>query len=202
MNHLVRRRLNDFLPLLVTGALFVFSVWALLRPGLPLTQMSLDRERRAIDAIDSAIGTAVAENRRAAEDLSRLWEMRSTAMNQSEPAGMVLFRERVESAATAAGLRSRTSGNVRRVDLVGNAIFFEVSFSADGRTAEVVAFLASLVNDKPRVYWRTLNIKPVQGVPGLLNITGTLCALNFIPPETAGGERPKPPDAGEGAVTR
>ena len=202
MNTLARRRLNDFLPLLVTGALFVFSVWALLQPGLPLTQMSLDRERRAIDDIDSTIRSAVAENRRAAEDLSRLWEMRSTAMNQSEPAGMVLFRERVESAATAAGLRSRTSGNVRRVDLVGNALFFEVSFSADGRTAEVVAFLASLVNDKPRVYWRTLNIKPVQGAPGLLNITGTLCALNFIPPETAGGERPKPPDAGEGAVTR
>ena len=198
MNPIARRRLNDFLPLLVTGALFVFSVWALLQPGLPLTQMSLDRERRAIDDINAAIRSAVAENRRAAEELSRLWEMRSTAMNQSEPAGMVLFRERVESAATAAGLRSRTSGNVRRVDLVGNALFFEVSFSADGRTAEVVAFLASLVNGKPRVYWRTLNIKPIQGAPGLLNITGTLCALNFIPP----GERPKPPDAGESAVTR
>ncbi len=181
MNQRIRRKANDFLPLLLTGGLFIFSIWALLWPGLPLTQMRLDRERRAIEELNRKIDSTAAENRKVVGELSRLWRMRATAMNQTEPSGMVLFRERVESAAAAAGLRSRTSGNVRRLDLIGNAIFFEVSFSADGQTAEIVAFLAALVNEQPRVYWRTLTIKPAPGSSGLLNITGTLCALNFIP---------------------
>ncbi len=173
-----RQRFYQILPLALTLLLLGGAVWVGCFP-LQLMQRSLQRERAAIQKTVEKIHAANERNRKSVAALAGLWEMRALAMRQSEQTGTVLFRERIEKTAAKVGLRSRTMGNVRRIDLAENMILFEVSFSADGNTAELVAFLNSLYTDAPRIYWRTLGIK--SGAGNILNLTGTMCALCIVP---------------------
>ena len=72
-------------------------------------------------------------------------------------------------------------------ELCDQVLLYEVSFAADGTTAALVAFLNSLYRERPRLYFRSLTIKPaVPGSADVIAINATLCALNFTVPELSG----------------
>ena len=177
MKNLLKELLRNF-SLAATPLLLIAAAILALMPLLPLLRMPLERERRAVLEARKELRRANEENQRRAEALSGYWLMRRMAIRQPEENVAVFLRERIENAATKAGLLSRTMGNVRRVELTSEAALYEVSFSADGKIGEVVEFLVSLSADTPRVYWRTLTIKSSAG--GILSLTGTMCALNLL----------------------
>ena len=181
MRKIQSHQVRETLPIALTAALVLFALIALFLPKLPLTELPLQRERSAIAETIAAIEETRTANQDAVTQLAPLWEMRATALQEGAANGMVLFRERIEKAAGAAGLQSRNMGNVRQVDLTSDVALFEVSFSADGKTAELVAFLKSLYAEKPRLYWRTIAIKP-NTTGNTLNLTGTLCVLSIAAP--------------------
>ena len=190
MRKIQSHQVRETLPIALTAALVLFALIALFMPKLPLTELPLQREREAIANTIAEIESTRTANQEAVTKLAPFWEMCGSAMQESEANGMVLFRERIEKAAGSAGLQSRNMGNVRQVDLTNSVALFEVSFSADGKTAELVAFLKSLYAEKPRLYWRTIAIKP-NTTANTLNLTGTLCVLSIANPPAMGKEAGK-----------
>jgi len=185
------------MPFAVAVLLLIGAFWLLFSPYLPLTQMPLSTLRRSNESMAAEIQKIKMENSLLNMNLAAFEEMRSSAMTQQEQPGTVAFRERIDAAALKAGLRSRTTGNVRCMEVENEAMVFEVTLSADGTTSEIITFLDSLDSEKPKVYWRTLSILP-SGSGEFLNISGTLAALSFPeggiqhenPEESPEGDRP------------
>jgi len=178
----------------LTLLLVITAVWGVSGVRIPLTEMRQKRLREDIDRTQIRLEETVAANQKLAMDLIPYWTMRESAIQQPADAGTVLFRERIEGAAAAAGMKSRNTGNIRQIEVADKVMLYEVSFAADGTTAAVVAFLKSLYQERPRLYFRTLTIKPaVPGQADVLGISATLCALNFTVPEAESpGEEAQP----------
>lgn len=169
---------------LLTLLLIFAAVWAMGGYRIPLTEMRNARIRENIEQTQRRLEDTVAGNQALATRLIPYWTMRESAIQQPADVGTVLFRERIEGAAAAAGMRSRNTGNIRQIELADNVLLYEVSFAADGNTAALVAFLKSLYQDRPRLYFRMLTIKPAMpGDADVIGISATLCALNFTVPE-------------------
>ena len=179
---------------LLTLLLVITAVWGVSGVRIPLTEMRQKRLREDIDRTQARLEETVAANQKLAMDLIPYWTMRESAIQQPADAGTVLFRERIEGAAAAAGMKSRNTGNIRQIEVADKVMLYEVSFAADGTTAAVVAFLKSSYQERPRLYFRTLTIKPaVPGQADVLGISATLCALNFTVPEAESpGEEAQP----------
>lgn len=181
------RRHPEYRYSLLTLLLIVTAVWGIGGFRLPLTKMRIDRTREEINRVREELLTTVADNNALATDLIPYWTMRESAIRQPEETGAVLFRERIEGAAAAAGMKSRNTGNIRQIEVADQVLLYEVSYAADGTTAAVVAFLNSLYRERPRLYFRSLTIKPaVPGSADAIAVNATLCALNFTVPEVSG----------------
>jgi len=184
------RRLLPVLPVLFALG---FALWALFSSHLPLTQLRLTQLDRELRDTATAINRMVETNAESLSKLSSLLEVRNTAIAEAPEQAAVLFRERIEKAATGAGLRSRTMGVVRRSELIPSVVLLEVNFSADGKTGELVVFLESLYRDRPRLYWKTINIKPNNlAAPEFITISGTLTAVSFAETASASGGEAAP----------
>ena len=178
----------------LTLLLVITAIWGVSGIRIPLTEMRQKRIREDIDRTQAMLEETVAANQKLAMDLIPYWTMRESAIQQPADAGTVLFRERIEGAAAAAGMKSRNTGNIRQIEVADKVMLYEVSFAADGTTEAVVAFLKSLYQERPRLYFRTLTIKPaVPGQADVIGISATLCALNFTAPEAeSSGEEVQP----------
>jgi len=171
-------QLRILFPFALAGVLFLGSLWMLFFPFLPLTRTPLSNLRRNNEDISEKIKQGREDNALLRDSLAAFWNMQATAMVLREQEDMLVeFRERIESAAKNAGLRSRTTGNIRRSDVTAGILLLDVLFSAEGSTAEVVQFMQSLQEQTPQVYWRTVSIQPTG--PDVMSLSGTLACLCF-----------------------
>ena len=174
-------RFSEILPLVFSVLICLFSIWMLFASRLPLMDIHLERLRGKIQADRREVKQLLANNARMMRDLAPYWAMNDGALKAaSERDAMLLFRERLESAASKSGIQSRNMSNVQKLSITEHLTLLEVTFSADGKTAELVEFLRSLSQDRPVLYWKTVSIKPVQET---LTVSGTLCVLCILTQE-------------------
>ena len=173
---------------LLTLLLLLTAVWGFGDFPLPLTKMRIAATQEEIERVREELQTTVAANKSLADELTPYRTMRESAIRQSEEAGALRFRERIDEAVRdAEGMKIRNTGNIRQIEVADQVLLYEVSFAADGNTKAVVAFLNSLYRKRPRLYFRSLTIKPaVSGSSDAIAVNATLCALNFTVPEKAG----------------
>ena len=175
----MKNHLSGGLPVVVSVLVCLFCIWTLCLDRLPLTPSRLEKLSRQIESTRSDIELTLEDNRILMEELTPLWKMKKGSLSaKSIQNAALLFRERLETSAFKNGIRSRNMGNIRRQNLDQNMVLLEVTFSADGKTEQVVGFLQSLSNDTPFLYWKNLTIKPNSES---LTISGTVCVLCIIP---------------------
>ncbi len=185
---MINPRLRKYMPMVPVVLLLAAAIWvvAMSQPYLPLGSFRIRQEKEAIARTSRSIEQALSSNQALANELSALAEIRDYAIQLPDKAAAVLFRERLEKGISEAGLRTRTMGDVRKIDIAENIFLFEVTFSADGQIGELTRLMDTLYRDKPRVYWKNITIKPnALTQPEFISVTATLSALGFVPDDSA-----------------
>ncbi len=168
------RNLGYILPgLLLAG----IGVLLLCRPGLelPFAAGHLAARKQNIRTLEEAIAKAAQENRKLLLDTRQMLSVREMAATGNPPQDPVIcFRERLENAGKQAGMLIRAIGDIQRREAVpGELETLEVSFSAEGQIDNFLAFAEELWNHQPRIYWKSLTVKPViANAAGGLTLNG------------------------------
>ncbi len=184
-----KARVKKFLPILPVAAFLGFAIWLAATPRLLLSSYRISQEVHSFETTAREIEATEAANRLLAAELRPMTELRATAMTLPREAAAALFRERIDQAAAASGLRIRTLSALRSSEPAEHVLLFEISITADGETAQAAAFLDELHRGVPRFYWRNITVKPAAAAgTEAVSVAGTLGALSFVAePSQAGG---------------
>ena len=142
--------------LLIAGTLLCIDP-ALKFPGAE-KQLSNQKSKltRLIDSIDK--GTQ--ENQKLSSELKIMPDIRKGAVSLSTD-GSIVLRERLDNAAAKSQILIRTVGDIqKRVIAEESLMLYEVTFTAECTLKEFITLVSEFENHSPRVYWRTLTLRP------------------------------------------
>ncbi len=189
---ITKQHISMLRPLLPAVILLAAGIVMVSSGELPFSDYMIQNRRREIAAAAQRIRAAESTNAAAERSLGPLLGIYETAMKTDSEDAAGIFRERVLDSVRRSGLRSRTVGAVRTVEVTENIFLYDLVFTADGTTAEAAAFLNELEMGRPRLYWRSITIRPnSQLSPSYVTVSGTITGFDFagaglMLPETEG----------------
>ena len=189
---ITKQHISMLRPLLPALLLLAAGIVMVSSDGLPFSDYLIQNRRREIAAAALRIRTAESTNAEAERTLGPLIGIYESAIKTDSESAAGIFRERVLDSVRRSGLRSRTVGAVRTVEVTENIFLYDLIFTADGTTAEAAAFLNELEMGMPRLYWRSITIRPnSQLSPSYVTVSGTITGFDFsgaglVLPDTEG----------------
>lgn len=192
---ITRQHISSLRPLLPAVILLAAGIVMISSDGLPFADYLIRSRREAIAAAALRINAVESTNVEAERTLAPLIGIYESAIKTDSESAAGIFRERVLNSVQRSGLKSRTVGAVRTVEVAENIFLYDLIFTADGTTAEAAAFLNELEMGRPRLYWRNITIRPnSQLAPSYVTISGTITGFDF-----AGAGLMLPDAAGRGS---
>lgn len=165
------------LPILILLA--ATGLWLTRHRPLPLAAGKLHQQKQRIDALQQALTRTVEKSRKLRRELREMPGFLAAVLQQNATAAPGHFREQLEKAAAASGLQLRSASEIRESKLTEQLHLWELSFTATGGTAELVELCRFLSTRSPRLYWRTLSIRPDNPqAPQHLIISASLTMLS------------------------
>ena len=171
--------------------LLVFSLYFMhfSNENLPLARESLAAKKRTIEQLNKRINHTMERISQQKKELTPLSILRTTAFGASPAQAPAVFRERVERAANLSGLKIRSMSDIRQTDLSEKIFLFELNFAADCQLAELVQFMNILYTEKPRVYWKSMTLRPNNHFNvEYLVLNAVISILCFAPDMESGGK--------------
>ena len=177
---ITKQHISMLRPLLPAVILLAAGIVMVSSDGLPFSDYMIQNRRREIASAALRIRTAESTNMEAERTLGPLIGIYESAIKTDSESAAGIFRERVLDSVRRSGLRSRTVGAVRTVEVTENIFLYDLIFTADGTTAEAAAFLNELEMGRPRLYWRSITIRPnSQLSPSYVTVSGTITGFDF-----------------------
>ena len=177
---ITKQHISMLRPLLPAVILLAAGIVMVSSDGLPFSDYMIQNRRREIASAALRIRTAESTNVEAERTLGPLIGIYESAIKTDSESAAGIFRERVLDSVRRSGLRSRTVGAVRTVEVTENIFLYDLIFTADGTTAEAAAFLNELEMGRPRLYWRSITIRPnSQLSPSYVTVSGTITGFDF-----------------------
>ena len=169
---LSRQKLNLYWPLIPAGGLLLFCGWLLIGSSgrLPFTAKLLERECRRLETLRKNILDLREQNRQLRLETRPMTAIREGALAVDGDTAAVRLREQVERIAAASGITISSLREIQQVPAAEGWIACTLSFSAD--------------NSIPRLYWRTLTLRPDNtNTPSKVILDGQLALLNHAEEE-------------------
>ena len=180
---ITRQHISMLRPLLPAIVLLAAGIIMISSDGLPFSDYLIRNRHEAIAAAAMHIRAVESTNAEAERTLAPLIGIYESAMKTDGESAAGIFRERVLNSVQRSGLKSRTVGAVRTVEITENIFLYDLIFTADGTTAEAAAFLNELEMGLPRLYWRSITIRPnSQLAPSYVTVSGTITGFDFAGP--------------------
>ena len=148
--------------------------------SLPFTRHILDREQTRNSSLQTKWEKIRIKNRNLQKELIPLCEMRRYGL--TVPAGQVprILNERMSNTAMESGASIRSMSDIQRNPIADGIAAYTLNISAECRIGELEILLKSFSEKKPRLYWKSLRIRPSSPrKPELLSVEGQLSVLNF-----------------------
>lgn len=112
-----------------------------------------------------------------ANSKSKFWITQSTNI-QFE------FRRKIEQSARSSNIRLKTIGTVENVKVIEGLNSYEIAVTADLKIDELTAFVASIEQEQPKIFWKNVRVTPDNiRAPNYLIFSGTLRILVLNAPE-------------------
>lgn len=183
---LSRQKLNLYWPLIPAGGLLLFCGWLLIGSSgqLPFTVKLLERECRRLETLRKNILDLREQNRQLRLETRPMTAIREGALAVDGDTAAVRLREQVERIAAASGITISSLREIQQVPAAEGWIACTLSFSAECAVADLQEFLAGVDNNIPRLYWRTLTLRPDNtNTPSKVILDGQLALLNHAEEE-------------------
>lgn len=177
-------RLKNLIPVIPAAALLGVAAWLFCVPAspLPFTAGTLAKERTGIETRRTELEKLRTENRRLRNELRPLERMRASALSLPPEKVRFALVERMERAAAESGMAFRSMSDVQTVPVAKGVESYLLTVSSGCTITELEALLKNATGGKPRLYWKSLRLRPSSpGTPELLQLDGQLAALNFLP---------------------
>lgn len=153
---------------------------------LPFTGGILEKERSRIAECRAELETLRRENRNFRAELFPLERMQRSALSLPRESVRPALMERLERAAAESGMTIRSISDVQENPIASGVAAYTLNISAGCTVIELEALLKSFSDGRPRLYWKSLRIRPSSpGTPELLQLDGQLSVLNFREGEDA-----------------
>lgn len=181
-------RIKHWIPILPAVVLFCLAAWLVSLPNarLPFSGGILEKERSGIAASRAELEKLRKENRQLKEELFPLERMRNSALSLPPEKVRPALMERLERAAMESGMTIRSISDVQENPIASRVAAYTLNISAGCTINELEALLKSFSGDRPRLYWKSLRVRPSSpGTPELLQLDGQLSVLNFREEEDA-----------------
>ena len=160
--------------------LLVFSLSLLISPNTSYhgAEQKIEKQKKKIASLITSIEKGNFENLKLQQDLLPMAEIRKGAI-AADKNGALILRERFDNACSKSGVTIRTVGDIQKREIeVDELIIYEVNFSAEATLKELLALMTDFEKQLPRIYWRSLTIRPnMNRDVDLLNISGTITLL-------------------------
>ena len=161
-------------------SLFVISLFVFIKPNtsFPGAEQKIAKQKKRISSLQASIEKGKLENLKLQKDLVPMEKVRKGAI-AADKNGALILRERFDNACSKSGVTIRTVGDIQKREIeVDELIIYEVNFSAEATLKELLALMTDFEKQLPRIYWRTLTIRPnINREVDLLNISGTITML-------------------------
>lgn len=144
----------------------------------PGAEYKLSKQKQKISSLATSIEKGILENSRLRQDLSLMPALRRGAISAKQN-GVLVLRERFDSACSKSGITIRTVGDIqKKEEETGELVIYEVNFSAEATLKELLSLMTDFEKRLPRIYWRSLTIRPyINRNVDLLNVSGTIAML-------------------------
>lgn len=167
------------------GVLFLgLGIWGVTAVGapLPFTSGILAAQETRIRNLQDRLSRTVEASQQLADELAPMRSYRGMALAADGAVAAASLRERAEKSFGRNNLRVRSMGDVRCQVLNDQVALYELDFTAEGTSMELIGLLEDFYRSAPRLYWRSSTIKPAgQLESDLLTVTATVAMLNWIP---------------------
>ena len=161
-------------------SLFVISLFVFIKPNtsFPGAEQKIAKQKKRISSLQASIEKGKLENLKLQKDLVPMEKVRKGAI-ATDKNGALILRERFDNACSKSGVTIRTVGDIQKREIeVDELVIYEVNFSAEATLKELLSLLTEFEKQLPRIYWRTLTIRPnINREVDLLNISGTITML-------------------------
>ena len=157
--------MNNFkslLFLLPGVVLLIAGVWLCINPALkfPGAEKQLSNQKSKLTRLIDSIDKGTQENQKLSSELKIMPDIRKGAVSLSTD-GSIVLRERLDNAAAKSQILIRTVGDIqKRIIAEDSLILYEVNFTAECTLKEFITLVSEFENHSPRVYWRTLTLRP------------------------------------------
>ena len=157
--------MNNFKSLLflLPGAvLLIAGVWLCSNPALkfPGAEKQLSNQKSKLTRLIDSIDKGKLENQKLSSELKIMPDIRKGAVSLSTD-GSIVLRERLDNAAAKSQILIRTVGDIQKRTIAEDSlILYEVNFTAECTLKEFITLVSEFENHSPRVYWRTLTLRP------------------------------------------
>ena len=157
--------MNNFkslLFLLPGVVLLIAGVWLCINPALkfPGAEKQLSNQKSKLTRLIDSIDKGTLENQKLSSELKIMPDIRKGAVSLSTD-GSIVLRERLDNAAAKSQILIRTVGDIqKRIIAEDSLILYEVNFTAECTLKEFITLVSEFENHSPRVYWRTLTLRP------------------------------------------
>ena len=154
--------LKSLLFLLPGAVLLIAGVWLCSNPALkfPGAEKQLSNQKSKLTRLIDSIDKGTLENQKLSSELKIMPDIRKGAVSLSTD-GSIVLRERLDNAAAKSQILIRTVGDIqKRVIAEESLMLYEVTFTAECTLKEFITLVSEFENNSPRVYWRSLTLRP------------------------------------------
>ena len=153
---------KSLLFLLPGAVLLIAGVLLCINPALkfPGAEKQLNNQKSKLTRLIDSIDKGTLENQKLSSELKIMPDIRKGAVSLSTD-GSIVLRERLDNAAAKSQILIRTVGDIqKRIIAEDSLILYEVNFTAECTLKEFITLVSEFENHSPRVYWRTLTLRP------------------------------------------
>lgn len=176
-----RQKLNLYWPLFLASGLLFFCGWLLFCSSeqLPFTAKLLKRECRRLETLRKNILDLREQNRQLQIETSPMTAIREGALAVDNDTASVRLREQIERIASASGITISSLREIQQTPAAEGWIACTMSFSVECNVVDLQEFLLGIDNNIPRLYWRTLTLRPNNtNAPSKVILDGQIALLN------------------------
>ncbi len=176
------QKIKSFWLLIPAAVMTIFSGWLLMGTGglLPFAGEILKKECRKLNRLQKNILDLREQNRQLRLETRSMKEFRSGALSVSDEIAAEKLREQVERIAAASGITINSLREIQQTPVAEEWNAFSLNFSADCAIANLQDFLSGVDNSMPRLYWRSLTLRPDNtNSPSKVILDGQLILLNY-----------------------
>ena len=154
--------LKSLLFLLPGVILSIAGILLCVNPALkfPGAEKQLRNQENELIRLIESIGQGKQENQKLSTELKTMSDIRKGSVSLAAD-GSIVLREHLDNAAAKSRILIRTAGDIqKRVITDESLMLYEVNFTAECTLKEFITLIHEFENNVPRVYWRSLTLRP------------------------------------------